>query len=168
MSDVRGCAQPGGHRAAGFVGGVLTAVIALGILIHTNVRMTLLTFAILLGLRADSAAGLQRRSGPIFRERAKINAEVTGAADGVAGRRARGERDTTRKESEARVFAGGVKRLLDNVISSLTAQSLMTLSSTMVLGVVGGLIMYLGAHENQAGRLDGRHVCESSRCCWPS
>jgi len=57
------------------------------------------------------------------------------------------------EESEANVFAAGVTRLLNNVISSLTAQSLMTLSSTMVLGVVGGLIMYLGAHEHTAGRL---------------
>ena len=48
----------------------------------------------------------------------------------------------------------GVKRLLNNVISSLTAQSLMTLSSTMVLGVVGGLIMYMGAHESAARRLN--------------
>jgi subfamily B ATP-binding cassette protein MsbA len=30
----------------------------------------------------------------------------------------------------------------------------MTLSSTMVLGVVGGLIMYVGAHETAAGRLN--------------
>jgi subfamily B ATP-binding cassette protein MsbA len=46
-----------------------------------------------------------------------------------------------------------VKRLLDNVISSLTAQSLMSLASTAVLGVVGALIMYLGAHQVVAGRL---------------
>ena len=58
------------------------------------------------------------------------------------------------EESEANVFAEGVTRLLNNVFSSLSAQSLMTLSSTMVLGVVGGLIMYLGAHETAAGRLD--------------
>jgi ABC-type multidrug transport system fused ATPase/permease subunit len=58
------------------------------------------------------------------------------------------------EDSEAEVFAGGVARLLQNVISSLTAQSLMTLSSTLVLGVVGGLVMYLGAHETAAGRLN--------------
>ena len=90
---------------------------------------------------------------PIFRERAKINAEVTGRlTESLGGVRV--VKGYHAEESEARVFAGGVKRLLDNVISSLTAQSLMTLSSTMVLGVVGGLIMYLGAHETAAHRLN--------------
>ena len=90
---------------------------------------------------------------PIFRERAKINADVTGRlTESLGGVRV--VKGYHAEASEAQVFAAGVKRLLDNVISSLTAQSLMTLSSTMVLGVVGGLIMYLGAHENAAGRLN--------------
>ena len=55
--------------------------------------------------------------------------------------------------SEAEVFASGANRLLQNVISSLTAQSFMSLASTAVLGVVGALIMYLGAHQVVAGRL---------------
>jgi subfamily B ATP-binding cassette protein MsbA len=57
------------------------------------------------------------------------------------------------EESEAEVFASGAHRLLANVISSLTAQSLMALASTMVLGVVGALVMYLGAHQVVAGHL---------------
>jgi subfamily B ATP-binding cassette protein MsbA len=135
-----------------FVGGVLTAVIAFGILIHINPRMTVLTFAILLvfGLILQRAFKTIR---PIFRERAKINAEVTGRlTESLGGVRV--VKGYHAEASEAGVFAAGVKRLLDNVISSLTAQSLMTLSSTMVLGVVGGLVMYLGAHENAAGRLN--------------
>jgi subfamily B ATP-binding cassette protein MsbA len=111
-----------------------------------------LTFAILLvfGLILQRAF---RTIRPIFRERAKINAEVTGRlTESLGGVRV--VKGYHAEASEANVFAGGVQRLLDNVISSLTAQSLMTLSSTMVLGVVGGLIMYLGAHENAAGRLN--------------
>ena len=87
---------------------------------------------------------------PIFRERAKINAEVTGRlTESLGGVRV--VKGYHAEASEEKVFAAGVKRLLNNVISSLTAQSLMTLSSTMVLGVVGGLIMYLGAHETCGG-----------------
>ena len=152
MSDVEGVRNLVGTGLLDFVGGVLTAIIALGILIHTNMRMTLLTFAILLvfGVILQRAFKTIR---PIFRERAKINAEVTGRlTESLGGVRV--VKGYHAEASEANVFAAGVKRLLDNVISSLTAQSLMTLSSTMVLGVVGGLIMYLGAHENQAGRLD--------------
>src|SRR5208283_1342534 len=135
-----------------FVGGVLTAVIAFFLMIHINARMTLLTFCIMavFGLILQQAFKTIR---PIFRERAKINAEVTGRlTESLGGVRV--VKGYHAEESEARVFAGGVGRLLRNVISSLKAQSLMTLSSTMVLGVVGGLIMYMGAHESAAHRLN--------------
>ncbi len=153
MTDVEGVRNLVGTGLVDFVGGVLTAVIAFFLLIHINARMTLLTFCILLvfGLILQRAFKTIR---PIFRERAKINAEVTGRlTESLGGVRV--VKGYHAEASEAKVFAGGVQRLLDNVISSLTAQSLMTLSSTLVLGVVGGLIMYLGAHETvQAHRLD--------------
>ena len=89
---------------------------------------------------------------PIFRERGKINAEVTGRlTESLGGVRV--VKGYHAEASEAKVFAKGVQRLLDNVVSSLTAQSIMSLSSTVVLGLVGGLVMYLGAHEHAAGRL---------------
>ena len=151
MTDVEGVRNLVGTGLLDFVGGILTAVIAFVILIKINPRMTLLTFVILLvfGLILQRAFKTIR---PIFRERAKINAEVTGRlTESLGGVRV--VKGYHAEESEANVFAAGVTRLLDNVISSLTAQSLMTLSSTMVLGVVGGIIMYLGAHEHVAGRL---------------
>jgi ABC-type multidrug transport system fused ATPase/permease subunit len=114
--------------------------------------MTLLTLCILIvfALILQKAFKTIR---PIFRERAKINAEVTGRlAESLGGVRV--VKGYHAEASEASVFASGVERLLKNVISSITAQSLMTLSSTMVLGVVGALVMYLGAHEIAAHRLD--------------
>ena len=152
MTDVEGVRNLVGTGLVDFIGGILTAVIAFFLMIHINARMTLLTFCIMavFGLILQKAFKTIR---PIFRERAKINAEVTGRlTESLGGVRV--VKGYHAEESEAKVFAGGVKRLLDNVISSLTAQSLMTLSSTMVLGVVGGLIMYLGAHEIAAHRLD--------------
>ncbi len=157
MTDVEGVRNLVGTGLVDFVGGVLTAVIAFVILIRINPRMTLLTFCILItfGVILQRAFKTIR---PIFRERSKINAEVTGRlTESLGGVRV--VKGYHAEESEARVFAGGVLRLLENVFSSLTAQSLMTLSSTMVLGVVGGLIMYLGARENAAGRLNvGNYV----------
>jgi subfamily B ATP-binding cassette protein MsbA len=126
-------------------------VVAFVLLIHVNVRMTLLTLVILLlfGSILQRAFNTIR---PIFRERAKLNAEVTGRlTESLGGVRV--VKGYHAEASEARVFATGVKRLLDNVFRSLTAQSVMTLSSTLVLGLVGGLVMYLGAHEHAAGRL---------------
>lgn len=152
MTDVEGVRNLVGTGLLEFAGGILTAIIAFCILIRISTRMTVLTFCILLvfGLILQRAFKTIR---PIFRERAKINAEVTGRlTESLGGVRV--VKGYHAEESEARVFAGGVERLLRNVISSLTAQSLMTLSSTMVLGVVGGLIMYLGAREIAAHRLD--------------
>ena len=152
MTDVEGVRNLVGTGLLDFVGGILTAIIAFAILISINVRMTLLTFCILLvfGLILQKAFGTIR---PIFRERSKINAEVTGRlTESLGGVRV--VKGYHAEQTEANVFAVGVQRLLANVISSLTAQSIMTLSSTLVLGIVGGLIMYLGAHENAAGRLD--------------
>jgi subfamily B ATP-binding cassette protein MsbA len=152
MTDVEGVRNLVGTGLVDFVGGVLTAVIAFFLMIHINARMTLLTFCIMavFGLILQQAFKTIR---PIFRERAKINAEVTGRlTESLGGVRV--VKGYHAEASEARVFAAGVTRLLNNIISSLTAQSLMTLSSTMVLGVVGGLIMYVGAHESAAHRLD--------------
>ncbi|HEV2645157.1 MAG TPA: ABC transporter ATP-binding protein [Acidobacteriaceae bacterium] len=152
MTDVEGVRNLVGTGLLDFVGGVLTAVIVFVVLISINARMTVLTLAILLvfGVILQKAFKTIR---PIFRERAKINAEVTGRlTESLGGVRV--VKGYHAEDSEAQVFAEGVTRLLKNVISSLTAQSLMTLSSTLVLGVVGGLIMYLGAHESAIGRLN--------------
>jgi len=145
MTDVEGVRNLIGTGVVDFVGGVLTAIYAFGYLIRLSVSMTLLTFAILVVF----AFILQRAFKtirPIFRERSKINAEVTGRlTESLGGVRV--VKGYHAEDSEARVFATGVKRLLANVISSLTAQSLMALASTTVLGVVTALIMFLGGNQ---------------------
>lgn len=151
MSDVEGVRNLVGTGLVEFVGGLLTAAIAFVVLIRLSTRMTLLTFAILLIFSVILMRAF-KTIRPIFRQRAAISAEVTGRLTESLGgvRVVKGYRA---EESEANVFGAGVQRLLKNVISSLRAQSLMTLSSTVVLGVVGGLIMYLGGREHAAGRL---------------
>ncbi len=151
MTDVEGVRNIIGTGVVDFVGGVLTAIFAFTWLMRTSVRMTLVTFVIMLAF----AAVIQRAFKvirPIFRERAKINAEVTGRlTESLGGVRV--VKGYHAEANESRVFAAGVDRLLNNVISSLTAQSLMTLSSTVILGVVGAVVMYMGAHLHVAGRL---------------
>ena len=151
MTDVEGVRNLIGTGVIDFFGGVLTAIFAFGYLVHLSVQMTLVTFVILLifGLILQRAFKTIR---PIFRERAKINAEVTGRlTESLGGVRV--VKGYHAEESEARTFAEGANRLLQNVISSLTAQSLMSLASTAVLGVVGALIMFLGARNVVAGTL---------------
>ncbi len=151
MTDVEGVRNLIGTGVIDFFGGVLTAVFAFCYLIRLSYQMTLLTFVILVlfGLILQKAFKTIR---PIFRERAKINAEVTGRlTESLGGVRV--VKGYHAEDSEAEVFGKGAQRLLANVISSLTAQSLMSLASTSVLGVVGALIMWMGAHQVVAHRL---------------
>jgi ABC-type multidrug transport system fused ATPase/permease subunit len=151
MTDVEGTRNLIGTGVIDFLGGLLTALFAFAYLIHLSVQMTLVTFVILIlfGLILQRAFKTIR---PIFRERSKINAEVTGRlTESLGGVRV--VKGYHAEASEANVFSAGVERLLKNVISSLTAQSLMSLASTAVLGIVGALIMYLGAHQVVGGHL---------------
>ena len=151
MTDVEGVRNLIGTGILDFFGGVLTAIFAFVWLMRISVSMTLLTFGIMIifGLILMKAFKTIR---PIFRERAKINAEVTGRlTESLGGVRV--VKGYHAEDSEAEVFAGGAQRLLQNVISSLTAQSLMSLASTSVLGIVGALIMYLSANQVVKGTL---------------
>jgi ABC-type multidrug transport system fused ATPase/permease subunit len=151
MNDVEGVRNFIGTGIVDYVGSVLTALLAFTYLMYVSASMTLFAFMVTTAL----ALVLQRTFKvirPIFRERAKISAEVTGRlTESIGGVRVvKGYRA---EEDESKVFAGGVDRLLQNVISSLTAQSLMTLSSSLILGIVGALVMYMGAHLHSVGKL---------------
>jgi subfamily B ATP-binding cassette protein MsbA len=113
--------------------------------------MTIVAFTILVAF----AFGLNIAIGtirPIYRARAKMNAEVTGRlTESLAGVRVvKGYHAEGREEG---VFAGGVQRLLDNILKTLTATSVLSLSSTVLLGIVSALIMFLGAKRILAGTM---------------
>jgi ABC-type multidrug transport system fused ATPase/permease subunit len=151
MTDVEGVRNLVGTGVVDFVGGVLTAIFAFIYLLRTSVKMTLLAFGILIVFAVILQYAF-KTIRPIFRERAKINAEVTGRlTESLGGVRV--VKGYHAEDSEAETFSLGVERLLKNVISSLTAQSLMALASTVVLGVVSAMVMYMGAHEHYAGHL---------------
>jgi subfamily B ATP-binding cassette protein MsbA len=145
MSDVEGVRNLIGTGLVEFFGGMLTALLSLFILLRISALLTglALFFIIVCAIGLGMAFGKIR---PIFRERGKINADVTGRlTESLAGVRV--VKGYHAEAGEARVFAEGVQRLLDNVMRSLTAISLMTLSATMVMGVVGGTVMYIGARQ---------------------
>jgi len=116
-----------------------------------NTPMTLITAAVLVSftLVLNRAFTTMR---PIFRERGKINAEVSGRLTESLGavRTVKGYHAEAREQA---VFAGGVKRLLDNVLATLTAQSVMQLSSSLLLGLVGAIIMFVGTRHILDGGL---------------
>ncbi len=151
MTDVDGIRNLLGTGLIEFLGGLLTAVLVLGFLIRISWLLTSIALVIIVVF----AGALQRAFTtirPIFRERAKINAEVTGRLTESLGgvRVVKGYHAEAREEA---VFGQGVQRLLDNVLKSLTATSFMSLSATVLMGIVGAMIMYVGAHQITNGSM---------------
>src|SRR5467141_1168120 len=151
MSDVEGVRNLIGTGLVEFVGGLMTAAIALVYLIHTSVAMTAVAFSILLvfGFGISRAFKTIR---PIFRARPKITAEVTGRlTESLGGVRV--VKGYHAEEREEKIFAGGVQRLLENVLKTLTATSLMSLSGALLLGIVSVLMMEFGGHKMLSGSM---------------
>jgi ABC-type multidrug transport system fused ATPase/permease subunit len=151
MSDVEGVRNLIGTGLVEFAGGLLTAAIALVVLVRISPVMTGVAFFFLVvfGLALQKAFQTIR---PIFRERAKINAEVAGRlTESIGGVRV--VKGFHAEEREHAVFSLGVGRLLDNVLRTLTAMSVMSLSSTVLMGVVGAVVMFLGARQVLSGAL---------------
>src|SRR5258705_7597632 len=151
MSDVEGIRNLIGTGLVEFLGGLMTAAIAFVILLKTSAIMTLLAFLILLtfGLLMNKAFATIR---PIFRARPKINAEVTGRlTESLGGVRV--VKGYHAEEREEKVFATGVQKLLDNVLKTLNATSLMSLSGLVLMGMVSARVMFLGARQILAGTM---------------
>src|SRR2546427_2861618 len=151
MSDVEGVRNLIGTGLVEFVGGLMTAAIALVYLIHTSVLMTAVAFGVLLvfGFAISKAFATIR---PIFRARPKITGEVTGRlTESLSGVRV--VKGYHAEEREEGVFSAGVQRLLDNVLKTLTATSLMRFSAAGVMGVVSAIIMEIGAHKIISGSM---------------
>ncbi len=151
MSDVEGVRNLIGTGLVDFVGGLLTAVIAFIVLIKISPIMTAIAFGFLgvFGFALRKAFQVIR---PIFRERAKITAEVTGRlTESLGGVRV--VKGYHAEDREHQVFSGGVERLLQNVFRTLTATSVMGLSSSMLMGMIGAIVMFMGTRQILAGKL---------------
>ncbi len=151
MNDVEGVRNLIGTGLVEFVGGMLTAGLVFAYLVYSNTKMTLIVFAVV-GIFVVVLQRAFKTIRPIFRERAKITGEVTGRlTESLGGVRV--VKGYHAEKREADVFTGGVLRLLDNVMKSLTATSLLSLAATTVLGIVGGLVMLIGGHQVIGGRM---------------
>ena len=142
MSDVEGVRNLVGTGLVHLIGGAITAVVAVILLLRISAPMTLFTVIplALFGVLAGRTFGLIR---PIFRQRGAINAEVTGRlTESLAGIRV--VKGFHAEEHEDRVFARGVERIFANVRRSLTATSLVTSGGSLIMGLSAVLIMGVG------------------------
>jgi subfamily B ATP-binding cassette protein MsbA len=142
MTDVEGVRNLVGTGLVEFLGGLLTAIMVFVYMMYLSARVTLTVFAVL-GVFVFILQYGFKTIRPIFRERGKINAEVTGRlTESLGGVRV--IKGYHAEEREATVFSGGVDRLLQNVMKSLTMTSVLSSASTTVVALVYGTIMWLG------------------------
>ena len=151
MSDAEGIRNLVGTGLVQLVGGIFTAVIGLAVLLYLNWQLTIITI-IVLALFAGGMAYAFRTLRPLFRERGKINAEVTGRLTEALGG-IRVVKSYTAEKREEIVFAKGAHRLFRNVAKSMTGVSATTSGSTVIIGIVGVLMIWLGGRDILAGEM---------------
>jgi subfamily B ATP-binding cassette protein MsbA len=151
MSDAEGVRNLIGTGIIQLVGGIVTAVIALGVLFYINWKLTTATL-LLLSLFGGVMAYAFNKLRPIFRERSKINAEVSGRLVQALGG-ARVVKVYTAEKREEIVFTKGAHRLFRNIASTITGTSAVTAFSTVIVGAVGVLMTIIGGREILAGHM---------------
>jgi ABC-type multidrug transport system fused ATPase/permease subunit len=143
MNDVEGVRNLVGTGLVELVGGLLTAVLSLFILLSISPAMTGVALAVVLVFTGVLQSAFKKLR-PVFKERGVIQSEVTGRLTESLGG-ARVIKGYHAEDREERVFQQGAERLLNNILQSLSGVSLLSLSATLLMGIVGGLVMWMGA-----------------------
>lgn len=151
MTDAEGIRNLVGSGLVNLLGGMVSAALGLAILFYLNWRLTVLTLVILLAFGAGMAVAFVRLR-PVFRERGKINAEVTGRLGEALGG-VRIVKSYVAEKREELVFARGAHRLFRNVARSITGVSAITAFSTVVVGAIGVLMIVVGGRSILAGTM---------------
>ena len=151
MNDADGIRNLVGTGLVQLTGSIVTAVAALAYLFYLNWRLTIATIAALAVFGGGMALAFKRLR-PLFRERGKINAEVSGRLNETLGG-IRIVKTYTAEKREELVFTKGVHRLFRNIARSITGVSAVTAFTTVVIGVVGVLILLVGGKAVAAGQM---------------
>ncbi|HZK79190.1 MAG TPA: ABC transporter ATP-binding protein, partial [Gemmatimonadaceae bacterium] len=145
MTDAEGVRNLVGTGLIQLVGGLLTAIIGIGVLFALNWRLTTIMLVILLSFGGLMAMAFSRLR-PLFRERSVINAEVTGRlAESLGGVRILKVYVAEKREEER--FGEGVQKLFDNVRRSITGTSLVGAGATVIVGAIGVLMIVVGGRS---------------------
>jgi ABC-type multidrug transport system fused ATPase/permease subunit len=151
MTDAEGIRNLVGTGIVQLVGGLITAVIAVGVLLWLNWQLTIAIILILVVFGGVMAAAFSRLR-PVFRERGELNARVTGRlAETLGGIRIVKAYGTEKREE--RVFTRGVHRLFRNVARTITGISAVNAFATIIIGAVGVLLLLFGGGAILAGEM---------------
>ena len=151
MTDAEGIRNLVGTGLVQLVGGLVTAAIALGVLFYLNWRLTLIAILIL-GCFGGGMAYAFAKLRPLFRDRGKLNADVTGRLGETLGgirivkayRAERGER---------LVFTRGANRVFRNIATTMTGISAVGAFATIIIGAIGILMILEGGHAILSGAM---------------
>lgn len=149
MTDAEGIRNLVGTGLAQLVGGFLTATVGLVALFYLNWRLTVVTLTILV-LFGLVMTTMFKKLRPLFRERGKINAEVTGRLGETLGG-VRIIKAYSVEKREQLVFAKGAHRLLRNVAQTVTGVSASTSAASLAIGMIGALMILMGGRAIIAG-----------------
>jgi subfamily B ATP-binding cassette protein MsbA len=151
MNDADGIRNLVGTGLVQLVGGLVTATFALGVLFYLNWRLTAISIVVL-ALFAVGLSTAFKRLRPLFRERGKITAEISGRlAESFGGIRI--VKAYTAEEREDKVFALGVDRLFLNVKQTLTGISAVTAFGGLIIGTIGMIMILVGGRSILAGTM---------------
>ncbi|HEX2453857.1 MAG TPA: ABC transporter ATP-binding protein [Vicinamibacterales bacterium] len=151
MTDAEGIRNLVGTGLVQLTGSIVTAIAALAYLFYLNWLLTCITI-VALGAFGGAMAIAFKRLRPLFRERGKINAEVTGRLNETLGG-IRIVKTYTAEKREEIVFTRGVHRLFRNIAQSITGVSGITAFSTVIIGVIGVIMIVVGGRSIIDGRM---------------
>src|SRR5216683_2675263 len=151
MNDAEGIRNLVGTGLLQLFGGLVTAVIATGILFYLSTRLALFVF-IAFFIFGGILAWAFKTVRPIFKQRGEVNAQISGRlTEGFSGIRI--VKAYTAEKHEARVFANGVHKLLRLVLRTMQVISGVGALTTFLVGVVGVAVLMVGGREVIAGRM---------------
>ena len=156
MSDAEGIRNLVGTGLVQLTGGVVTSAIVLVVLLRLNWKLTLITLVILALFGVVMSTAFSRLR-PVFRERGKLNADLTGRlSQSLQGIRI--VKSYVAERREQRVFARGAHALFRNIAQTMTGISGVTAASSVIVGLVGVIMILLGGrsvlnHEMTVGEL---------------
>ena len=151
MTDAEGIRNLVGTGLVQLFGSVITAVLALGVLLYLNWRLTLITIVVLAAFGGIMGYAFKYLR-PMFRERGKLQAEVTGRLSQSLGG-IRVVKAYTAEKREEIVFAKGAHAMLRNVAKTMTGTSATFAGSTVIVGVIGVIMIIMGGQAIMSGQM---------------
>jgi len=151
MTDAEGVRNLVGTGLIQLVGSVMTALIAFGVLMYLNWKLTSATLIVLIAFGSMMTTAFKRLR-PLFRERGAINAEVTGRLTETIGG-VRLVKVYTAEPRERLVFARGAHKLFRNVAKTITGTSAVGAGTAVITGLIGVLMIIIGGRAILAGTM---------------